>query len=450
MSETSYPNNRSAMQDHGMSRSAARPLGPPAFAWALIFAGILASLYMQYGLSDVQEAKAEMSLDVLRIQSMMLIGLDSLSPGAAAIQIPEIERTCRDQRALQAMACVRTFLSPDDTNAALERVDPTDEFGQELIAAIVDPTLLTEAERKKLKGHLGWFSTLLFAAQAPADDPTRAKIRAAGVKATIGYFSVLGVGGVACLIGFVLLIWGLVAVVAKEIHLRFQPTTLAPLLLEGFALYLFCFVMLQAIGRVLEPPMWAGVLFMLFSFSLGLFWPVLRGLPFAELRQQLGLTRGAGVLREIGCGFVGYIAMLPLFVIGVIMTATLQMVTTAIGWDVAPPTHPAVSWATNGGLWIVLLTFILAAVAAPLTEETMFRGALLHGMRTHLSLVFAGLLMGFIFAIVHPQGWLAIPPLMLLGFGFGLLREWRGSLIAPITAHAMHNGTLVLVMSVLF
>jgi len=40
--------------------------------------------------------------------------------------------------------------------------------------------------------------------------------------------------------------------------------------------------------------------------------------------------------------------------------------------------------------------------------------------------------------------------LMLLGFGFGLLREWRGSLIAPITAHAMHNGALVLVMSALF
>jgi len=446
MSDISNPIDSGALSE----RRGARPLGPPAFAWALIIAGILASLYMQYGLADVQEEKAQMSLDVLRIQSLMVIGMDALVPGTGATQLPQIENSCRDQRAFQAVAAVRAYLSPEDVNAAVDLVEPEHEFGPEVIAAIIDPEILTEEERAELKGHLGWFSTLLFAAKAPANDETRAEIRAAAMKATIGYFAVLTVGGIACLIGFVLLVCALVGVVNRTLPLRLQPTDLAPLVLEGFALYLFSFVMLQAMGRVLQPPMWASVGFMMFSFLLGLFWPVLRGLPFGELRRQLGLTRGAGVVREIGCGFVGYIAMLPLFVVGVMMTAGLQFLTNALGWDVTPPTHPAVSWATNGGLWMVVLTFILAAVAAPLTEETMFRGALLHGLRRHLSIVVAGLIMGLIFAVVHPQGWLAIPPLMLLGFGFGLLREWRGSLIAPITAHAMHNGALVLVMSALF
>lgn len=33
----------------------------------------------------------------------------------------------------------------------------------------------------------------------------------------------------------------------------------------------------------------------------------------------------------------------------------------------------------------------------------------------------------------------------LAGVVFGWLRQWRGSLIAPVTAHALHNGTIAMV-----
>jgi membrane protease YdiL (CAAX protease family) len=36
-----------------------------------------------------------------------------------------------------------------------------------------------------------------------------------------------------------------------------------------------------------------------------------------------------------------------------------------------------------------------------------------------------------------------------MGLVLALLREWRGSLIAPMTMHALHNGTITLV-SVLY
>jgi membrane protease YdiL (CAAX protease family) len=36
--------------------------------------------------------------------------------------------------------------------------------------------------------------------------------------------------------------------------------------------------------------------------------------------------------------------------------------------------------------------------------------------------------------------------LMSLGIGFGLLRMWRGSLIAPMIAHGLHNGTLLAIV----
>jgi membrane protease YdiL (CAAX protease family) len=38
----------------------------------------------------------------------------------------------------------------------------------------------------------------------------------------------------------------------------------------------------------------------------------------------------------------------------------------------------------------------------------------------------------------------------MLGFGFALMREWRGSLIAPIVAHFMHNATVFTILLLLF
>ena len=47
------------------------------------------------------------------------------------------------------------------------------------------------------------------------------------------------------------------------------------------------------------------------------------------------------------------------------------------------------------------------------------------------------------------QGWPAIPLLAGLGIFLCALREWRGSLIAPITAHALNNlGVLTVVLIV--
>jgi membrane protease YdiL (CAAX protease family) len=31
----------------------------------------------------------------------------------------------------------------------------------------------------------------------------------------------------------------------------------------------------------------------------------------------------------------------------------------------------------------------------------------------------------------------------MLGFGFAMMREWRGSLIAPMVAHFLHNATIM-------
>ena len=80
--------------------------------------------------------------------------------------------------------------------------------------------------------------------------------------------------------------------------------------------------------------------------------------------------------------------------------------------------------------------FILACVVAPVVEETMFRGVLHRHLREATSrlgrgrsIFLSATLVGFVFAVIHPQGWLAVPALMAPAYAFTIAREWRGSLL---------------------
>ena len=53
------------------------------------------------------------------------------------------------------------------------------------------------------------------------------------------------------------------------------------------------------------------------------------------------------------------------------------------------------------------------------------------------------LISAFIFAVIHPQGLTAVPAIMALGATFALIREWRGSIIASATAHALNNSLMI-------
>jgi membrane protease YdiL (CAAX protease family) len=51
-----------------------------------------------------------------------------------------------------------------------------------------------------------------------------------------------------------------------------------------------------------------------------------------------------------------------------------------------------------------------------------------------------------VFAVVHPQGLIAVPVLMGLALGFTLAREWRGSLVPGMVAHSLNNGLVTLLI----
>lgn len=198
------------------------------------------------------------------------------------------------------------------------------------------------------------------------------------------------------------------------------------------------------------------------SMFIGILWPLLRGIPWSVLRTDIGWTKGAGILVEPFFAVVGYLMTLPLLGFGLLLT----ILSMAIAGSLAPPEvaadpfapiplpmHPIVVWVAGGDRFVMFQVVLLACVLAPLIEETMFRGFLYRYLRDAsrwtgpaFSFLFSVLLNSFIFAAIHPQGPFAIPPLMAIACGLTLLREWRGSLIAPMIAHGLNNSLVTVVL----
>jgi membrane protease YdiL (CAAX protease family) len=191
-------------------------------------------------------------------------------------------------------------------------------------------------------------------------------------------------------------------------------------------------------------------------------WPVWRGIPWEQVRQDIGWTGGRLGALEAVFGPICYILSIPLLLIGVVMVLVL-----ASSWNMitgggppgeglapqGPPAHPIVDVVARAGWWGWVQVFFLAAIVAPIVEETMFRGVLYRqvreatgGLGLVISVVMGGTLVSFIFAAIHPQGLLAVPALMALAYGFTIAREWRDTLLPSIIAHGINNGLVMLIL----
>ena len=58
----------------------------------------------------------------------------------------------------------------------------------------------------------------------------------------------------------------------------------------------------------------------------------------------------------------------------------------------------------------------------------------------------AGVVTALAFGFMHGYPVLLLGPVIALGFGFCLMREWRGSIIASMTAHCVHNTVVICIV----
>ena len=99
--------------------------------------------------------------------------------------------------------------------------------------------------------------------------------------------------------------------------------------------------------------------------------------------------------------------------------------------------------------------FLMACVLAPIMEEIAFRGLLYRHLRDatrrwRIGFLFSVFVVSVLFAVVHPQGLLAVPALAALAVGFALAREWRGTLAPSIIAHGLNNALILSLQILLF
>jgi membrane protease YdiL (CAAX protease family) len=483
-------------------------------AWCVIAILVVVIVFSQETAKDTPGAvhgRDDLNLLMMRFQARYILGIRELAgpalvgdqqiyAQASALDVGPIDQRLRfvvlagelrgPEEALKKLDKLEELIATNQASVTPEQKSQRETLRQLYVdyrRFRYDAPSVSAAQKQDLRDELDWFGDLalvpagqpgvgeevaaLAGGPAAADirdacpDPKgreavlRPALRAAWI--TLGAFSgALGLFLLGCcglLVVAVLLYLG-----KSRVGLN-CATAPAGVYVETFALWLsFYFGLGYALKYVdvdphLRFPM--NVLLMLSSLAT-LLWPVVRGVPWRQVREHVGLTLGRRPLAEpaigVGCYIMGY----PLMFVGLALTLLLiyvQHLLSAGGGGAdelsnpSSPAHPIVAPLASGNWLDRLEIFVLASIVAPLVEETVFRGVLYRhlrqltqGLGILASVIFSGLISSFIFAVIHPQGLLAVPVLMSLAFCFVLAREWRGTLVPCMVAHGVSNGAVLL------
>lgn len=304
------------------------------------------------------------------------------------------------------------------------------------------PDTIPEDVRQILVKRHGWFAELALAFKKPDNDPGRWKVLSGGRRLLDLYHNYFVFAGLSLLAGVICIVVFFSRGAGFESRFDDQAVG-GPVYLESFSVFLAGFVILLCASAMLAwtlGPISPAALILgevlLYGLALTTLWPWMRGIPLGDVAHDLGLHTGEGVLKEMGCGLVGFVLNSPLQVL------------LGIVWGIVVGSEDEASssgfplFDTPGSWTLVVLGVISAVIWAPVVEEIVFRGALYRAVNHKLPWYAAVLITALAFGLVHPYSPEGLAHVALSGIVFALLREWRGSLIAPITAHALHNGTI--------
>ena len=242
-------------------------------------------------------------------------------------------------------------------------------------------------------------------------------------------------------------------------------------LIVGFLVYYVSFMLIAYPIRLFSP-LWSGLgasALNRLSLVMGitLYIPVV-GITLWTLRflteQETGRTirmreiwRALGfrfdqVGRDFGRACIGYLLLFPITVYAGLISHQIFEVWLK-KYHFFTPINPVEiqSMILNSSLDQALI-FIQAAVAAPIVEEMMFRGILFRGMRMKWGMLTAAALSSAIFALSHntlPNGFLT---LWSIGMGLSLVsaQKDRNSILPNIFMHAIHNGLISVMLTLVF
>jgi len=448
----------------------------PLAAWLVI---LLASGVVMWGQARAADPvpRAQASALVWDLQARLIMGTAWLAGDTAAAerQLRQLVNPasgldrCRltalaaelsgNGVALEELAAIdRDF--PPSLRSAGEEAAVIDALRQLLLARASgnEPLeVVPQPERALLRARLGWVGRLALvprdSAYAAERSALQAEARRTALVFTLAFMGVVlgGLTGGGLLVGWCVLLG------TGRWTWRHAPSGRhGGIYAETFAVWMLLFLGFSAVVPLLVPQEWhlLGAALASFGSLAALLWPVARGVPFAQLRHDLGLVVPKQAWREPLHAVAAYVAGIPVVAAGAAVTLLLLNLQqrphlVPLAGLVEPPVHPVLGPLVNSGSW-GRAQAVLVVLLVPVAEEIMFRGVLYRHLREAtsrwrrgVSIAAAALASGALFAAVHPQGWVAIPPLAAVGAVLALEREWRSSLLAPVITHMLVNGLTV-------
>lgn len=476
-------------------------------AWAavaLVVSSLVALVAMQQLSQATQVGGDATQADLMQveIQSKIVVGqsnLDQLIPVPEGSMPetpvpPEVDTGCYEQRLVYA-SIKNELEGPESAREYLELLDERVEQlqAQEQLAEVpaeeqfkltedqqqlrdamgellteydsgqFSDSVVSEDSKNLIKERLGFPGELFLLPEGTDQQAARKGLLSGAATSVFSVFIfgaiglLAGVVGLGCCIGFPIMIYQ-----NKLTSYFFSSPTNHNIYIQTFAIWLVAFFSSSILLGFLELDAMTGMMIqpVIFFGSLScLLYPLLRGVTFRQLRYDIGWTLD----RPVGDSFfagVSYMATLPCLIPGIICIAIVTAIVSQFTElhefaRQTGPGHPIQEYLANGDWLMITIVILTACIAAPIVEETMFRGVLYRHLRDWsqhwarwTSVAFSAILNGFVFAAIHPQGIATIPVLMTLAICFSLVREWRNSLLTPMLMHGVHN-TLVTCISLL-
>lgn len=447
-----------------LPNQAEKPRGRPwltGLAWVVILGAVAYLVFRPSRTADEQGVQQDLLM--FRMQARYMIGASRFVGGKQLLEQAEDMNRGNYAQRLRYVIVAGELGGLEDGSAALDELRGYADLGlvepnekQERISdilerALVDaaswqdvPGLLTDEEKQALL-DLGYFGELLHPDRRPAALAQASRTFVVVLAGVIGFL-------LAAAVGFLVVLLLIILRLVGRLRPRWNPQGSGGVFAETFALWIMLYVGMGFLFLFLPRPPFPLLttgLIMLLSVAGALLWPRLRGYSWQEIRAETGLTRGSNPWIEALWGGVCYLAALPVLIIGVLIMFAMMWLArkyAPAGDPFGPsgqPGHPII-FDVVGGNWVIWLqVYFAAAIVAPLAEETVFRGLLYRQLRGAVGIILAMIVVSFLFAVIHPQGWFGIPPLMGLALVFNFFREWRGSLIAPMVAHGINNAAVL-------
>jgi membrane protease YdiL (CAAX protease family) len=156
-----------------------------------------------------------------------------------------------------------------------------------------------------------------------------------------------------------------------------------------------------------------------------------RGLSWTTAFGNTRLT----TRHQVGSSVLLYLAITPVVIVSAVLSGLLLS-----GLGIEVKQQEVFQFMTDSmSPGMLILSFLVAVIGAPISEELVFRGIALPVAAKHLGTVPAVMLISIIFALIHLNT-ASFFPLFVLAIGLAAAYLYTQSILVPILMHAMFNA----------